>query len=163
MGAVARLELLHEDATLRIAGHRSVMLAGWWDAPTGAQMAVLRRCSEQFQDRHPEGAGFWDAIVSGTPAFTAEVREEAAALSARDDLFACGTAHVILIEGFRGTATRMFLSTVTLLGRPKNPARVFGEAAPAAEWLADGLAPVDPTLDQGCLLELHAELCDRPR
>lgn len=154
MTRMSRLTVLYEDRTLRIAGHEHLFLAVWSDAPTGEQMRELARRSRAFQAEHGPQTAMWDAIIAGKPAFSNEVREAATDLTGDETLFPVGTAHVITLEGLRGSATRAFLTTANLLGRPKHPTRVFGDPEAAANWLAEGLG-----WTHARLLELHEELC----
>lgn len=156
MSGMSDLAVLYEDPTLRVAGHEHLFLAVWTDAPTGEQMRELGRQSRAFQAERGPQTAMWDAIIGGKPAFSSEVREAAAELTADHELFPIGTAHVITLEGLRGSATRAFLTTATLLGRPKHPTRVFGDAATAAEWLSEALG-----WERNRLLALHDRLCER--
>lgn len=151
---MAGLTVVYEDPTLRLATHAELFLAAWTDAPTGEQMRELGRRSRAFQAELGPRTALWDAIIGGKPAFTSEVRQAAAELTADHELFPIGTAHVIVLDGLRGSATRAFLTTATLLGRPVHPTRVFGEPAAAATWLAQQLG-----WEVERVLELHAQLC----
>jgi len=53
---------------------------------------------------------------------------------ARENVFARGGAHTILVDGLAGSAARAFLSTVLLVRRHRAPARVFSEIGEAAKW-----------------------------
>lgn len=155
MSAMSELAVLYEDPTLRIAGHEQLFLAVWSDAPTGEQMRELGRRARAFQSERGPRTAMWDAIIAGKPAFSSEVREAAAELTADHELFPVGTAHVITLDGLRGSATRAFLTTATLLGRPEHPTRVFGGPEDAASWLAQQLG-----WESKRLLQLHARLIE---
>lgn len=130
--------VVHQQDTLRIVTAGNLVIASWFDAPTLEQMRAFRRASQALKQRHPEGTAMVNLIVTGTPRFSAEVREEAA-LQQKDALHNLGAAHVILVGGLVGTAVRGFLGTMILLGRSKNPTRVFGDVAPASAWLLERL------------------------
>jgi hypothetical protein len=68
------------------------------------------------------------------------VRNETIRMMKQTELFNLGSAHVILVGGFTGTAVRAFMSTTILLSRPRRPNKVFGEPEAAAAWLAPLLA-----------------------
>lgn len=152
---MSELAPLYEDPTLRIVGHEELFLAVWTDAPSAEQMLELGRQSRAFQSERGPRTAMWDAIIAGRPAFSSEVREAAAELTADEDLFPVGTAHVITLDGLRGSATRAFLTTATLLGRPKHPTRVFGDPETAATWLSAQLG-----WEQQRLLRLHEQLVE---
>jgi hypothetical protein len=132
------LEQHYEDSTLRMASCRNAYFVVWSDAPTGEQMRTFDRGGHEFDAKHPGGTVCFNIIVGGRPKFTADVREAAAEMSARDDIYRLGTAHVVLVDGMKGAATRAFLGTIVLLTRPKMT-RVFGELAAACEFLGEGL------------------------
>jgi hypothetical protein len=75
------------------------------------------------------------------PRFNDEARKAAAQLARDIAPIATGTAHVILLDGFAGAATRMFLSTLTLLSRAPTPTTVHSTVAAGAAWLANHAPP----------------------
>lgn len=153
------LKVRYEDRTLRIAQVDNLFLACWSDAPTGPQMRQLGEHSRAFQDEHGPDTAMWDAIVAGTPKFAAEVRDEAASLTADEELFPLGTAHVVLLDGFKGTATRAFLTTAMLLGRPRHATKVFGNLDSAARWINECLQRgPDRNWDLQRVLDVHQAL-----
>jgi hypothetical protein len=135
------LHVLHDEPSFGIAGRRNLVVALWRDAPQVAWFQAIRDTTWPYADRWPEGAGWINLILSGTPRFSEEVRREAAAISTRDDIYRQGTAHVVTLEGLRGSATRAFLSTIFLLARSRTPTRVFADVAAAADWIAPKLGP----------------------
>jgi hypothetical protein len=84
----------------------------------------------------PDGTGFLNLIVSGTPRFSEEVRNELAEMARQRQVPELGTAHIVAVDGFRGTAVRAFLGTLFILSRPKTPTKVFGNGHDAGRWLA---------------------------
>lgn len=134
-GAMIREEL----GTCRLSSCRNLLAATWFDAPEEAQMRAFRRISSEMQREHPAGTAMVNLVVDGTPRFHGGVREEAARLM-KEKFHRWGAAHVVLVEGLRGVATRAFLTTAILVGRPKAPAKVFADLDSAAftlnEWLA---------------------------
>jgi hypothetical protein len=129
----------YEDDRLRIITADNVQIAGWFDAPELAHLRTLDRCFKRLK-REIEGAiVFVNVVVSGVPKFSAEVREEAARQAADFDERDLATCHIILVDGFTGTAVRAFMSTATLLGRPTHPTKVFGDLPGAARWITTQL------------------------
>ena len=135
-----RLETLHADATLRLASHRNLLLAVWCDAPTLEQMRELGRASRAISRRHPAGADMLNVVLSGKPTFSDAVRQEGIKLTSDPTLIRLGTAHLVLVTGLAGAATKAFLSTMLLVGRPAVPTKVFADPDGAAAWLAPRLS-----------------------
>lgn len=133
----------YDDGTFRIVLCENVLAAVWFDAPTEGQMREFRRASVAMQKDHPAGTALLNLVCDGTPRFMPGVRDEAARLM-KERIHKLGSAHVVLVDGLRGSATRAFLTTAILVGRPRAPARVFAELAPAVTqvhaWLARGAA-----------------------
>ncbi len=129
------MEIVYEDATSRQVYVRNMHLAIWYDAPTVEQMYEWGRRAEAIRKRNPEGTGLMNLVVSGTPRFSSEVRQAVKDHTERG-VHNVGAAHVILVRGLLASAVRGFLGTAMLLGRPKNPTKVFADVAPAAEWMA---------------------------
>jgi hypothetical protein len=86
---------------------------------------------------------FAQFIVDGTPRFATEVRDAAAGI-AKSKMFRLGTANVVEVGGLRGSATRAFLSTISLLSRSSYPYKVYAKPEDAATWLAELLDGEDP-------------------
>ena len=128
-------EIVYEDATLRQAYARNVHLVAWYDAPTLEQMHAYGRAAQTLSARYRGRSALINAIVEGFPRFTPEVRQAAAEYS-RKGAHGVGTAHVILVGGLLGSSVRAFLSTANLIGRPKNPTKVFGDLATASAFVA---------------------------
>jgi hypothetical protein len=138
---MSALEPVHNDATFRIYSARNIQVNLWADAPTVDQMRAFGRIGAAHSRRHPQGAALLNLITSGTPSFSEAVRDETVRVMKVSDMFRLGAAHLVLLEGFKGTAVRAFLSTVMLLGRPPIPNKVFGDAESAAAWMIPLLAP----------------------
>jgi hypothetical protein len=132
----AQIEIVHHDPTLRAGISRNLFICIWTGTPEVAHVRVMRRSFQTLVTRYRERFGFLDVVVSGTPRFTDEVRNEVVRLIRDPNLQGRGSAHVILLPGLGGTTTRAFLSTVLLLGRSSTPAKVFGELSGGAAWLA---------------------------
>jgi hypothetical protein len=138
---MAALEPIHADATFRIYSARNIQVNLWADAPTVEQMRAFGRIGTAHARRHPRGAALLNLMLSGTPSFSEEVRDETVRLMKLQDMFRLGAAHVVLLDGFKGTAVRAFISTVMLIARPPVPNKVFGDAESAAAWMLPMLAP----------------------
>jgi hypothetical protein len=106
----------------------------WFDAPTVDRLRRMHEVMKKQRAAYPGGTGMLDLIVDGTPRFSGDVRDEAIKITG--DGKDVGAAHVILFTGLRGVATRTFLSTMLLVGRPATPTKVFDGVAAAASWLA---------------------------
>lgn len=115
------------------------MIAVWYDAPTLSDMRALLKAADSLRREYPGGTALLNVIKSGTPMFEQSVRLEAQRLT-REGHFSLAVAHLVLVGGLAGAAVRAFLGTVTLVGRPKDPTRVFGAAGDALAWLADHAA-----------------------
>lgn len=134
-------QVRYDDGTFRITFCDNVLAATWFDAPNEEQMREFRRTSVAMQKDHPGGTALMNLVCDGTPRFETGVRDEAARLM-RERIHKLGSAHVVLVDGFHGTATRAFLTTAILIGRPRAPARVFADLGPAITqlhgWLEKG-------------------------
>lgn len=138
---MSEIEVLHDEPQFAIAARRNLTLALWRDAPQAGWFRAIREKSWPYAGRWPDGAGWINLIVSGTPSFSEEMRREAAEVSKRDDLYTLGTANIVALDGLRGSATRAFLGTIFLLSRSKTPTKVFATPEDAASWLAPRLGP----------------------
>ncbi len=130
-----RGEVVFENETARIAARENVLVVRWADAPrTTFELKEFekagRRVSGDFQKR----AVFANVIVSGTPKFSQEVRDEVARLTS-SPMFHLGTAQIILVDGLAGVAVRAFLSTAFLISRTKAPNKVFGDLGYGVDWM----------------------------
>jgi hypothetical protein len=133
---VARIDILHQEGMLRIASFRNVLITVWNDAPDVPQIKAYSRIAQRFGAARPKSTALLNAIISGRPIFPEEVREEAVKVMRIRGVFNFGVSHLITVGGLSGTATRAFLSTAILLGRPKTPSKVFGNPREACDWLA---------------------------
>jgi hypothetical protein len=130
------VEVLHDEPKFGLAARRNLIVALWRDAPRVEWFRAIREVAWPHASGVPEGGGWINLIVSGTPRFSDEARREAAEVSKRDDLYTRGTAHVVTLPGLAGAATRAFLGTIFLLARSKTPTKVFATTADASQWLA---------------------------
>jgi hypothetical protein len=132
----------HSDPTLTIVRHRNVLVAHWYEAPTLAQMLVLEaRMRAGLSELPASRLSIVSTVHRGTPNFRADVREALVRITKDTSLPQLAAAHVLLVGGLPGVATRAFLSTATLLARPPAPARIFGDVESAARWLEGRLVP----------------------
>jgi hypothetical protein len=139
---MASFEIRYEDDTLRQAVARNVHVAAWFDAPTLEQMHEYGRCARGVYRSYRGKSALLNLVVEGVPRFSSEVRKAAADYTA-EGLHQLGAAHVILVGGLLGASVRGFLGTMLLVGRPPNPAKVFGDLPSAAAWQAKNLAPFE--------------------
>lgn len=136
---MAELEVLHDVPRFGIAAWRNLAVAVWRDAPRLEWLGALRGHGSSLARRWPDGTGFLNLIVDGTPRFSEDARAKTAEVSGRERFVSRGTAYVVLLDGLRGIATRAFLNTVFLRGRPRSPTQVFTTLEAAAPWLAGRL------------------------
>lgn len=129
-----------EDETLRLTSMGCVLAATWMDTPQVEHLRAFRRTSIAMQKHHPGGTAAANLICDGTPHFDSAVREEVVSMF-RATLHGYGMIHAVLVEGLRGTATRAFLSTAILVGRPRSPQRVLADIDSAAQQLVAWLPP----------------------
>lgn len=95
-----------------------------------------------------------DLILSGTPNFTNEVREEATKLNRDPTLFRLGIADAVLVSGLVGVAVRAFLSTIALMARSSVPSRVWTSLADAERWLLPKLTKGGESWVRGDMVKL---------
>lgn len=132
-----------ENVTARIAHDRNVAVVVWFDAPrTALELLEMEKVGKKLLAQYKESTALFNVIVSGTPSFSEEVRKEVTRITADDTLFALASAHVLLVEGFVGSAVRAFVSTALVVSRTKTPNKVFADVDGAATW-------VKPKLDTG--------------
>ena len=124
-----------ENETARIATRDNVLVVRWADAPrTTVELKEFAKTGKLVADRFGKRAVFANVIVSGTPSFSQEVRDEVARLTATP-MFHLGTAQIILVQGLAGVAVRAFLSTAFLVSRAKAPNKVFGDLTYGIDWM----------------------------
>lgn len=129
-----------ENATARIAISRNVVTAIWFDAPrVKTELREMERAGKRVQAQYKQGSALFNVIVSGTPSFSQEVRDEVTRITADDTLFNLASAHVLLVDGLVGSAVRAFLSTALLLSRTKTPNKVFANVKTSAGWVCERL------------------------
>jgi len=131
------IQVVHEDKTFRLATWRNLTIATWYDAPNAQQVRRIRRSNENMAARYPDGIGFMNAIMGGSPRFGAEMRAEVEALLKESRTYSVGSVHVVEVRGLKGATVRAFLSTLTLISPV--PTRVFGNIDDAADWMAPRL------------------------
>lgn len=137
------LERLHEDETLTVYAAGNLGIGVWADAPKKGQIQTLHHAFFDHVGRLRKAA-YANVILGGTPKFGDFAREEALAMVKDRRLAVLATAHVILIGGFAGAATRAFLSGVTLITSSRGSmARTFGDVPPAAAWLETAIPRVE--------------------
>lgn len=119
---------------------RNVQINVWTDAPDVASMRAFTRVAQAFTLARPKRTALFNAVISGTPRFSEGVRDEVVKAMKIRGAFRLGAAHLIAVGGLAGTATRAFLSTAILVGRPKTPTKVFGQAKETCEWLTERAA-----------------------
>src|SRR5262245_23266795 len=121
---------------LRIAHFRNIQINVWTDAPDVHQMRAFSRHAQSFCLAKGKGTALLNGVIRGTPRFSEGVREEVVKSMKLRGVFKLGAAHLITVGGLGGAATRAFLSTAILLGRPKTPSRVFSTPPEACDWVA---------------------------
>lgn len=134
---MANIAIVHEEGMLRIATFQNIQINVWSDAPDVAQMRAFSRYAQSFSHSRGKHTALLNAVIRGTPRFSEGVRDEVVKAMRLRGVFKLGAAHLITVPGFPGTATRAFLSTAILIGRPKTPTKVFGDPTEACEWIAE--------------------------
>ena len=139
------VDVLYHDDTYVLATAGRLMVTCYWDAPNVHQIEKITEFGVPWDAAHDNKTAFAQFIVDGTPRFSTEVRDAAAAIG-KSRIFRLGTANVVEVGGLRGSATRAFLSTVTLLSGKKYRSRnkVYADPSEAATWLAEILDAADP-------------------
>ncbi len=133
-------ELAFENETARIAIERNVVVAVWLQEPrVPAELREMERAGKKAALRHKGQSALFNVIISGRPSFSEEVRGEVNRITSDDTLFTAATAHVILVEGFVGSAVRAFLTTALVVSRTKTPNKTFGDVGVAAKWVNERL------------------------
>lgn len=155
---MANVEIVHDEGMLRIATFRNVQINVWTDAPDVAAMRAFTRVAQAFCQSRPKATALLNAVVSGTPRFSEGVRDEVVKAMKIRGAFRLGAAHLIAVGGLPGTATRAFVSTAILLGRPRTPTKVFAQPKEACEWIAEraALPPEHWTVTE--LLDAYSEV-----
>ncbi len=137
---MARLDRILVDDRAVIARIRNVGFVGWRDAPTLDHMVAWHRLARTLHKEHGAANACIDVVVRGTPRFTEDVRRAAEELARDTKAFELGLVHALLIPGMAGTAVRMFIQTVLLVGRPANPVKVVSDIPSALGWLGPRVA-----------------------
>jgi hypothetical protein len=132
--------LRHHDEVLVMLTRRNLLALAWYDAPRPGHLPAVQRVVEDLHRTHGK-YGLLDVVVRGTPSFPDQVREEGRRLIETTHGWGGVTSHIIEVEGFAGTATRMFLSTMLLMGRGRaSDQTVFARAPEGCAWLSNVLS-----------------------
>jgi hypothetical protein len=152
--------LRHHDDVLVMVSLRNVLALAWYDAPRPGHLLEVLRVVQDIHKVTGHTPHLLDVVVRGTPRFPEQVREEGGRLVRETAPLGGVTAHVIEVEGLAGTATRVFLSTMLLLGRGKSSSmRVFSEPKEACAWLAPSISRPDrPSWTPAELEQLYRDL-----
>ena len=127
--------VLFENPIARIAAQENVLVVRWADAPrTTLELREFEKAGKRIASAFDKRAVFANVIVSGTPSFSQEVRDEVARLTS-SPMFHLGTAQIVLVQGLAGVAVRAFLSTALLVSRAKAPNKVFGDLDYGVDWM----------------------------
>jgi hypothetical protein len=121
---------------LRYSG--KIAYAGWFAAPRLEYMLMVERLS----NTHRGELALANVIVAGKATFTEDVREAGIRMT-KNHAYRLGAAHVILVDGLKGSAVKAFLSMVMLVGRAPANTKVFGDTAAASRFLASLAEMID--------------------
>ncbi len=136
-------EIFFENETARIAIERNVVVAAWFQEPrVPLELREMERAGKKVSAKNKGTSALFNVIISGKPSFSEEVRNEVNRITADETLFTAATAHVILVEGFIGSAVRAFLATALVVSRTKTPNKTFGDLETAAKWVKERLDAV---------------------
>ena len=128
-------EIGFENEIARISTDKNVLVLRWADAPKGiAELREFEKIGRKLTSEYDKKAILASVIVSGTPKFSQEARDEVTRLT-RTPMFHLGTAQIILVGGLAGVAVRAFLSTSVLVARPSTPTKVFAQLDPGIDWI----------------------------
>ena len=130
--------MLHDEPLFAVAAHHNLVIALWRDAPEVSWVRSLVAASERHVAQHERKCALVNLVVSGTPSFREDARNELMKMSRRRDLYPV-VAHVVQLDGLVGAAVRAFLSTLLVLSRTKAPIKVFAEPTAAGDWLVPQL------------------------
>lgn len=119
---------------LRIAHEGALIIAVWDGPPLPGQIDRLTSYARMRSDAVGP-CGLLNVVVAGMPRFADSVRDEGAR-SFVSATASVGTAHVVLLEGFAGSAVRAFISTMRLASRSSDPTGTFRTLDEGARWLA---------------------------
>lgn len=150
--------LRHHDDVLVLLTRRNLLALAWYDAPRPGHLLTVLRVVEDVHRTHGK-YGLLDGVVRGTPSFPEQVRDEGRRLIETTQGWGGVTSHVIEVEGFAGTATRMFLSTMLLMGRGRAAdQKVFARSPEACTWLSNVLSRAENPWSSAELERIYAEL-----
>ena len=148
-------ELAFENDTARIAIDRNVVVAAWFQEPrVPKELREMERAGKKVSSKYKNAGALFNVIISGKPSFSEEVRNEVNRITSDDTLFTAATAHVILVEGFIGSAVRAFLATALVVSRTKTPNKTFGDVASSVRWVKERLEATTETWTEGDLAAL---------
>jgi hypothetical protein len=157
------LKLEYDYATARIAYDRNVAVTVWFDAPrVKLELLEMEKVGRKISSQYKGTTVLFNVVVSGTPSFSEEVRKEVTRISADDTLYALGSAHVLLVEGFVASAVRAFMSTALTLSRTKTPNKVFANLDEAATWAKSQLDKGPVVWMPGDLVALVRQTITKP-
>jgi len=97
-------------------------------------LRILERSFNEFRRAFPEGVGLITIVEAGAPLPPPEARQALGQLLADNASFIRYSAVVYEGNGFRASAVRGVVSSLTLLARPPYPHRVFATATEACTW-----------------------------
>jgi hypothetical protein len=133
-------ETVFENETARISVDRNVVVAAWFQEPrVSKELREMERAGKKVSSKYKNAAALFNVIISGKPSFSEEVRNEVTRITSDDTLFTAATAHVILVEGFIGSAVRAFLATALVVSRTKTPNKTFGDLPASVKWVKERL------------------------
>jgi len=136
--------VVHQRSDYKLVTCQNLEIAVWQSAPRAGQLRALEATGATLRRRYEGGIGLLNVIEGGgLPDFSDEVRQQAVKLTA-GTLYVVA-AHLVLVGGMVGAATRAFLSTITLLGRPRAPTRTFDDPAHALAWMTPLLRAGEPS------------------
>ncbi len=127
---------------LALGSWRNISINVWRERASVDLLRRLKPFTRKLKARWPSGTATL-TVLDGKlpPRLTPEERAEAASMAAEFDGTTLAVAHVLESGGFRGAATRMVLSGVLTLSRPKYAHAAFGDLAEAADWIVDKAVP----------------------
>jgi hypothetical protein len=133
--------IVSEDAGLRVATWRNVMMLFWQGEVTAERLRATRPVQKGILSRFAEGSAVLTVVSDKTPLMmSSEARDEAAAQQRDFSPTHVGMATVIEGTGFFAATARSTASGIILFTRGVAPTKVFDSTDEAVRWLGPLLA-----------------------
>jgi hypothetical protein len=124
---------------LVLTSWRNVAINVWTGRISVELLRMLRPHIQKLRAKHPDGTATFTVLDGGgeLPRLSPEALAEANSLACEFNGKNLALAYVVELNGFRGAAHRMLLSSVMTLSQPRYPYRTFDSIAAAASWISE--------------------------